>query len=72
MQRFVAGDHVKILGLMANKYAGTTGIVKSAKYNSRDRSTLDKYLVEFENGEQAWFWSIQLGQDGTGNPDGKT
>ena len=60
MRRFAAGDHVKIVPVIATRYAGSIGKIKSAKYNTRDRVTLDKYLVEFEDGIQAWFWSIQL------------
>jgi hypothetical protein len=60
MPRFVAGDLVKVLSVIATHHSGSIGIIKAAKYNSRERATLDKYLVEFEDGEQGWFWSIQL------------
>lgn len=60
MRRFDSGDDVKIVPVIATRYAGNIGKIKSTKYNARDRTTLDKYLVEFEDGIQAWFWSIQL------------
>jgi hypothetical protein len=59
-RRFYAGDNVRIVPVIATRHAGSIGKIKAAKYNSRDRITLDKYLVEFEDGFQAWFWSIQL------------
>ena len=63
MNRFVAGDRVKVLSVIATQHAGSAGKIKAAKYNSRDRSTFDKYLVELDNGQQFWFWSIQLSPD---------
>ena len=63
MPRFATGDSVRILTVIATRHAGRLGMVKTAKYNSRQNATLDKYLVEFEDGQQSWFWSIQLNRE---------
>jgi hypothetical protein len=64
MPRFATGDCVRILALIATRHVGGLGMIKAAKYNSRQNATLDKYLVEFEDGQQSWFWSIQLNREG--------
>lgn len=68
--RFAPGDCVKIVSVISTRHEGNVGKIKTAKYNSRDRVTLDKYLVEFEDGAEAWFWSIQLNRITDGNRSG--
>jgi hypothetical protein len=62
--RYFVGDSVKVTPMIATRHAGHIGTILTAKYNPQDRTTLDKYLVQFDSGEQGWFWSIQLNSHG--------
>jgi hypothetical protein len=63
VSRFHVGQKVLITGPIATKYQGREGMVIRVQPSTHARpgvTSLDKYVVRFEDGDQAEFWDIQL------------
>jgi hypothetical protein len=59
----VAGDQVLIVGPTVTRYQDRKGMIRQMKpfrSETRELSTLDKYLVKFTDGDEGWFFSYQL------------
>ena len=61
MARFEKGDIVVVRNVIATNRIGQVGrIIEFKPAKRRGPSTLDKYVVLFEDGSQAELWDIQL------------
>lgn len=63
MARFTIGDKVLITGPIATKHRsrGATVIgVHPSRHSRPGVTSLDKYTVQFDDGEQSQFFDIQL------------
>ena len=63
MPRFQLGQKVVITGPITTKYKdreATVIDVQPSKYARPGVTSLDKYVVRFEDGDQAQFFDIQL------------
>ena len=63
MPRFQLGQKVVITGPITTKYRdreATVIAVQPGKYARPGVTSLDKYVVRFEDGDQAQFYDIQL------------
>jgi len=60
MHRFEMGAAVRIRDVNFSHRVGQRGHVIDIKPHRRGIRTLDKYVVEFSNGEKKEFWGIQL------------
>ena len=63
MPRLQLGQKVVVTGPIATKYRdreGTVIAVQPSKYARPGVTSLDKYVVRFEDGDQAEFFDIQL------------
>jgi hypothetical protein len=61
--RFEIGQKVLITGAIITKHRGRKGTVISvqpSRYTRPSNTSLDKYLVQFEDGDQVRFFDIQL------------
>ena len=60
MPRFRLGHKVLIAGAIATKDRGRKATVVSVQPNTHIARGADKYIVQFDNGDQAEFYDIQL------------
>ena len=60
MPRFHLGRKVVITGAIATKDRGRKATVISVQPNTHIAAGADKYIVQFDNGDQAEFYDIQL------------
>jgi hypothetical protein len=63
MPRFYVGQRVLIGGLITTKHRGREATVMHVEPSTHTRpgvTSLDKYVVRFDSGDQAEFWDIQL------------
>ena len=60
MARFKIDDIVKINSVISSKHTGRQGRIKQVIPNSRQKQTLDRYVVRFNESEEETFWDIQL------------
>ena len=63
MSRFQVGQKVVVTGPMATKYRDREATVIAVQPSKRTRpnvTSLDKYVVRFEDGDQEEFFDIQL------------
>ena len=63
MSRFQVGQKVVVTGPMSTKYRGREATVIAVQPSKRSRpgvTSLDKYVVRFEDGDQEEFFDIQL------------
>jgi len=61
--RFAVGDHVKINGKIFSRYIDMEGVIvaiRPSRVAKPTNTTLDKYVISFDNAEQAEFFDIQL------------
>ena len=71
MVRFEVGQRVRIDNVIFTKYCGQSGVIRAAMLNKKGKMTLDKYNVEFSDGTESVFWSIQLKPDGLQSATGE-
>jgi len=60
MHRFERGAKVRVRDVIFSKHVGQRGHVIEIKPRRRGPRTLDKYVVQFSDGEKKEFWDIQL------------
>lgn len=60
MHKFEKGERVVIRDVISTRRKGQEARVIAIKPSKFDRSSLDKYIVVFPDGEQEEFWDIQL------------
>jgi hypothetical protein len=63
LSRFQLGQKVLITGLIITKHRGREATVMHVEPSRHTRpgvTSLDKYVVWFDGGDQAEFWDIQL------------
>src|ERR1041385_4279434 len=61
--RFAVGDHVKINDTIFSRYIGMEGVIMAIRPSRAAKptnTTLDKYVIAFDNAAQAEFFDIQL------------
>jgi hypothetical protein len=60
MPRFKNGSRVQVLPTIFNRHNGFQGDITEVVAHKTGKQTLDKYEVQFANGERSVFWDIQL------------
>ena len=60
MSRFKIDDLVEINSVIYSKHTGRQGRIKKVIPNKRQKQTLDRYVVRFNESEEETFWDIQL------------
>ncbi len=60
MHRFKKGDFVVIRNVIFTRREGQSGRIIGITPSRWGRSSLDKYVVVFSDGEQEEFWDVQL------------
>jgi hypothetical protein len=63
MHRFTLGDKVFITGTIMTRRRGQHGTVigvRTSRYSRPGSTSLDKYTVRFDDGDQSEFYDIQL------------
>ena len=62
MPRFELGARVLVRSTIFNGHVGDEGSISKVIPHKSGKRTLDKYEVEFADGEKSLFWDIQLGR----------
>ena len=60
MGRFKIDDIVEINSVIASKHTGRQGRIKKVIPSNRQKRTLDRYVIRFNESEEETFWDIQL------------
>ena len=60
MSRFKIDDIVEINSVIHSKHFGRQGRITKVIPNARQKQTLDRYVVLFNESEEDEFWDIQL------------
>ena len=60
MSRFKIDDLVEINSVIFSKHTGRQGRIKQVIQSRRQKQTLDRYVVRFNESEEETFWDIQL------------
>jgi len=62
MPRFETGARVLVRSTIFNRHVGDEGSISKVIPHKSGKRTLDKYEVEFPDGDKSVFWDIQLGR----------
>lgn len=60
MPRFKVGNRVLVMPTIFHRHVGDEGTVSRLMPHKSGKRTLDRYEVEFANGENCILWDIQL------------
>jgi hypothetical protein len=60
MTRFKVGNRVLVMPTIFHRHVGDEGTVSRLMPHKSGKRTLDRYEVEFPNGENCILWDIQL------------